>query len=122
MKKLVVGLFSLVLSFSCFAETNALRGQKWIGPFTVDKVATYLNATYFAVTVHVNENVEIACEVSNHEKKFFYGSPNSYTTRDSLFSAIATAQAQNKRIMILVNSTCNREYGNMFEGVEILGN
>ncbi|ACY51050.1 hypothetical protein VEA_002888 [Vibrio antiquarius] len=39
-----------------------------------------------------------------------------------LFSAVATAQAQNKKVMLLIDKSCHNVLGLNVHGVEILSN
>jgi hypothetical protein len=120
MKKKLIGILTILLSFSSLAETNAGSGQKWYGPFTIDKVARYWDGGH-KMSVHVNETPETPCEVSNSEKKFTY-LPDSQPTAMDLFSAVATAQAQNKKVMLLIDKSCHNVLGLNVHGVEILSN
>ena len=118
MKKILLGVFCALLSCNGIAQTNAGDGQKWYGPFTIDKVARYWDGGH-KMSVHVNETPETPCAVSNTEKKFTY-QPNSAETAMDMFSAVATAQAQNKRVMLLIDRACHNVLGLNLHGVEIL--
>ncbi|MCG7496540.1 hypothetical protein MHO82_06675 [Vibrio sp. Of7-15] len=120
MKKLFVLLFGLALSSNVSATTNAGAGQKWYGPYTISKVARYWDGGH-RITVHVNEKMQTPCEVTNTEGKVSYNvSVNTNIHSDWLFSASATAQSQNKKVMLLLDRTCAPNYGLNLHGVEIL--
>lgn len=111
---------ALIFSSPLFAETNAGTGQKWYGPYTVDRVARYWDGGH-RMSVHVKEPMNTSCEVSNQEKKAsYYYSAASYDFASDMYSVVVTAQAQNKKIMLLLDSACNPIYGLNVHGVEIL--
>ena len=119
MNKILLGVFCALLSFNGMAVTHAGNGQKWYGPFTINKFARYAVGTDQRVSVHVNEAPETSGAVSNSEKKFSY-SQNNYYLSAQLVSALATAHAQNKRVMLLIHGNCDNNLGLRFLGVEIL--
>jgi hypothetical protein len=118
MKKILLGVFCALLSCNGIAQTNAGGGQKWYGPFTIDKVARYWDGSH-RMSVHVNETPETPCALSNSEKKFTYFGPDSFFAT-SMFSAGATAQAQNKKVMLLIDSSCDNVLGSGLLGFEVL--
>ncbi|EMQ2875098.1 hypothetical protein V9N52_000313 [Vibrio navarrensis] len=118
MKKIIVAIAGLILSTGVLAETNAGAGQKWYGPYTIAKVARYWDGAH-KMSVHVNETPETPCAVSNNEKKFTY-QPNDPIYATYMFSAVATAQAQNKKVMLLIDKNCDSVLGMNVHGVEIL--
>ncbi|EGQ8088399.1 hypothetical protein M5216_001988 [Vibrio vulnificus] len=118
MKKIILSIVGLILSTGVLAETNAGAGQKWYGPFTIAKVARYWDGGH-KMSVHVNETPETPCSVSNDERKFTY-QPDSQATSMDLFSAVATAQAQNKKVMLLIDRACHQVLGLNLHGVEII--
>ncbi|MEG3223318.1 hypothetical protein PD716_22135 [Vibrio gigantis] len=120
MKKSYVAALYILLSFNCLAESDAYPGQKWIGPYTIDKVSFYTNPAYYTFTVHVKENVNSTCAVTNNQKKFFHGNGSSTDFVSKLYSVGATAQAQGKKVMLLSTTTCNPKFGMAIDGVEIL--
>ncbi|AIL71193.1 TPA: hypothetical protein ACGVAU_001544 [Vibrio vulnificus] len=120
MKKIIVSIVGLILSTGVLAETNAGAGQKWYGPFTIEKVAKYWDGGV-RMSVHFLETPNTSCDVTNSEKKVSYwNNPKAETFADSMFSAAATAQAQEKKVMILMDKTCHPIYGLNIHGVEIL--
>lgn len=120
MKKLFVLLFSLVLSSNVSATTNAAAGQVWYGPYTINKIARYWDGGH-RLTLHVNEKMQTSCEKTNTEQMATYwvgGNTNVHS--DWLFSVSATAESQNKKVMLLLDRTCHATYGLNLHGVEIL--
>ncbi|HAS8422877.1 TPA: hypothetical protein I7747_09700 [Vibrio vulnificus] len=118
MKKIILSIVGLILSTGVLAETNAGAGQKWYGPYTLAKVARYWDGTH-KMSVHVQETPDTSCDITNHEKKFTYH-PNDDIMATYLFSAAAAAQAQNKKVMLLIANTCHNIYGLNLVGVEII--
>ncbi|MBG0758878.1 hypothetical protein BOO22_05570 [Vibrio cidicii] len=120
MKKIIVAIAGLILSTGVLAETNAGAGQKWYGPYTIAKVARYWDGG-FRTSIHVNEVPETSCAVTNDQKKVsYFGDYTNNAFADSLFSAAATAQAQHKKVMLLLESKCLDAYGLNLLGVEII--
>ncbi|MDW6003290.1 hypothetical protein [Vibrio mangrovi] len=118
MKKTLVLMIGCLASLNLYATTNPGSGQKWYGPFTLTKVARYWDGSYHRMSVHIAEEPGTDCSVTNSEKKISYVG-RSETFSDSLFSAAATAQAQNKRVMLLLDGACDASFGKNVHGIEI---
>ncbi|QLK46367.1 MULTISPECIES: hypothetical protein [Vibrio harveyi group] len=119
MKKLLIGLFGILLSFNCLSESYTPTNQNWYGPFTIDKAAYFYDGSSYFLTIHVKETPETACEVTNSMKKFAWKSSGTVLATNLTSLAVA-AQAQNKKIMLLAKDTCREGLGLEFRGVEIL--
>jgi len=122
MKKLYAVGLGLLLSFNCLAKTTstALYGQEWIGPYTVDKAAFYVNSVYFVFTMHVKENLNTQCAETNKDKKFTRLNTSTSDFINKLYTVAATAQAQGKKVNLLATKQCNSEYGMVIDGIEIV--
>lgn len=121
MKKILIGTLTCLLSFSSLAESYTGSGY-WHGPYTIDKESLFHDGKYYITSIHVNEVPETQCEVTNTEKKFHYLSEHRGLVND-ISSLAATAQAQNKRVMLYSKGTCRSGTYNLgleARGIEIL--
>jgi hypothetical protein len=111
----------LLFSFNSSATTPSGTGQEWHGPFTIKKLARYWDGGQ-KTTVHVNEKMNTLCATSDQEGKVTYYYGNNYEMNNTLTSLLMAAQAQNKKIMLLIDRDCHSTYGKNLHGVEILSN
>ncbi|WP_139281478.1 hypothetical protein [Vibrio aerogenes] len=119
MRKLIILALGLMTSLSVFATTNAGNGQTWYGPFTITKLARYYDGAH-RMTVHVAETPSTTCSITNEQKMASYQTANDSNYSMQMFTVLATAQAQNKKVMLLLDRTCAANYGLNVHGVEIL--
>nr|WP_321277964.1 hypothetical protein [uncultured Vibrio sp.] len=120
MKATLLLMLGCLISFQLSATTNAGNGQKWYGPYTITKVARYYDGGH-RTSVHMAEPPKTTCNVTNNQKKVtYYANRKSQAYADSMFSAAAAAQAQNKKVMLLLDRACHETYGLNVHGVEIL--
>ncbi|SHO56829.1 hypothetical protein [Vibrio quintilis] len=119
MKIVLFFFLGLFLSCNALATTNAGTNQKWYGPFTINKIARYYDGAH-RMTVHVKETPNTTCSVTNEEKKASYHYADNSDFSMQMFSVLATAQAQNKKVMLLLDHGCAANYGLNVHGVEIL--
>ncbi|CAM3922692.1 hypothetical protein VA7868_00128 [Vibrio aerogenes CECT 7868] len=121
MKSILLVILGLFLSCSTYATTHAGTNQIWHGPFTITKLARYYDGAH-RMTVHVAETPNTTCSVTNEQKMATYHYDNNSDFSMQMFSILATAQAQNKKVMLLLDHTCAANYGLNVHGVEILSN
>ncbi|WCN08205.1 hypothetical protein [Marinomonas mediterranea] len=118
MIKFFTVLVALLISFNASATTPNVGNYKWYGPFTLEKAARYYNGSH-KVTLHFKETPNTPCTVMNNQKMASYWSSGESFV-NALYSAAATAQAQNRKVMIEINTECHATYGGKLYGVEIL--
>ena len=116
----VISLISgLLFSFSASAELAGRSGFTWQGPFTVKSVARLYNGSFHIITIVINESFTNDCP--NHANEA-YSDSSGYDWPNAMLSSSLTAQAANKKIMLLVSGPCNASYGRLFGGIEVLTN
>ncbi|MGF1749348.1 hypothetical protein [Vibrio cionasavignyae] len=121
MKYTLLLLLASLVSLNLHATTNAGSGQKWYGPYTVDKVARYWDGNH-RMSVHVTETPNTTCDVTNTQQLATYYYGTSITFMQQFVSVLMAAQAQNKKVMLLLDYTCHTTYGLNLHGIEILSN
>jgi len=121
MKKILLFILSSLVTLDLHAATNASPGQKWYGPYTITKVARYWDGGGRA-TVHFAETpIDIPCDINKNQRKAAYwGDPNAHAFADSMFSVAATANAQNKKVYVLLDKSCHPLYGLNLHGIEMV--
>lgn len=121
MEKIFLIALSSIVSLNLHAATNASPGQKWYGPYTITKVANYWDGGLRA-TVHFAETpINIPCDINKNQKKATYWvNPNAQAFVNSMFSAAATANAQNKKVYFLLDNSCHPLYGLNLHGIEMV--
>lgn len=111
---LLRGLVVLPLLFFSFQVFAAV----WQGPFTIKDVRVHYEGSYF-VTFEVNEDlVNQTCAHANANDSFAYQSLNENSK--AMLSLILSAQAQEKPVMVLVNTHC-WTVGQGYWGINICG-
>ncbi|MEH0698709.1 hypothetical protein [Vibrio owensii] len=118
MKKLLIGLFGILLSFNSYSEVPAPANYQWYGPYTIKSVARYINRIH-SVTITVNDNLETTCDFNNTTKTLTNVHDN-HVNVDGIYGGGLTAQAQNKKVKLLLGSTCVANKGLDLLGIEIL--
>ncbi|MBL4830980.1 MAG: hypothetical protein JKY55_13985 [Aliivibrio sp.] len=120
MKRLIVLLVAFLITLPTQAITHSSSNQKWYGPFTVKKSAFFWDGAPNAV-IHVNEEMNTGCGVTDTERKVTYrGSASERDWPARTYSIAVTAQASNKKIMLLIDGACRATYGLNVHGVEVL--
>ncbi|KAB0285347.1 hypothetical protein F2P58_22770 [Vibrio fortis] len=122
MKKTLVlilsGLAALNVHASSLTTTHAGSGQNWYGPFTLTRVANYWDGAA-KMTLHVAETPKTGCATTDTKKMAtYYAGTKAYA--DGFFSAAAAAQAQDKKVLLLLDRACDSRYGLNIHGIEIL--
>ncbi|MCG7496541.1 hypothetical protein MHO82_06680 [Vibrio sp. Of7-15] len=115
MKKLS---FLLLMLFS----TSSFAALEWMGPYTVKEAGSGAPAVYAVLTVHINEvdQLKTGCSLTDQTGMFSYWS-RSLNDYFSLWqSALLSAQAQNKKVMLLADTANCSEYGSYLVGVKVL--
>lgn len=119
MKKLS---FLLLMLFS----TSSFAAFEWMGPFTVKEAGVWAHASKYAiVSVHVNEvdQLKTGCAMTDQEGMLSYWSTSVNNYFSLWQSALLSAQAQNKKVMLYVNTSssyCSTPYGSKINGVKVL--
>lgn len=123
MIKHLVALFVFGLLFTSYS-TRALSvagsGQVWYGPYSISKVARYWDNSGHRLNFHVKEPMNTSCMVNNNEGKATHWNSNDQEFLASIMSVGLVAQAQNKKIMLLLDKTCHSIHGLNVHGIEIV--
>ena len=111
-------ILTLVLSTT---SSSVFAAFSWQGPFTVKHVETgYINNAA-VITVTLNEKIKTGCSQADSKGIMSYWSTDIHPWHTQYQSALLSAQAQGKQVMIYVNgSDCNTHFGAKMHGVKVL--
>ncbi|WP_172564012.1 hypothetical protein [Vibrio navarrensis] len=118
MKKIIVGITSLLLSFASHSEIYTAAGTKWYGPYTIKSVSRHIQS-HHRVSIQFNEAIETTCELNNTTRRVTNVSDN-YAVVDAIFSGALAAQAQNKPVRVLLTGGCDAKLGINLWGIEVI--
>ncbi|MGL0950705.1 hypothetical protein [Vibrio vulnificus] len=118
MKKIIIGITSLLLSFASHSEIYTDAGTKWYGPYTIKSVSRQIQHVH-RVSIQFNEVIETTCELNNTTKRVTNVSDNYYVV-DAIFSGALAAQAQNKQVRVLLTGGCHATHGLNLWGIEVI--
>ncbi|MBW3695091.1 hypothetical protein EK599_05270 [Vibrio sp. T187] len=118
MRKLFGCTLGLLLSFGASAEVHAPKGYSWSGPYTVKSVTRNIDGIH-RVAIEFNEDLDTTCNLNN-TMGWATNTGNNYTLVDSMLSLALAAQAQNKKVNIMLGGSCHSTFGLNLWGITIL--
>lgn len=79
--------------------------------------------TYNVIRIYLKEPIDTGCSVSDPDQLVTYWIADDFNNAmSSWISTALAAQAQNKKVDILINTaTCNGTFGRMFHGIVVHG-
>ena len=109
-------LFALLLAV---ASGSAFAAQSWYGPYTIKKIQRYWDGGNRTV-IYVNEKMNTGCQKTDTDSVVTVPSDyGEHLYHNGVYSGALAAQAQNRKIRLMLDNGCDSKYGKRLYGIEI---